>query len=49
MLILINLTNMDVFLLIFNDKSHINSIMIQNNHGYPYDGGTKKNFDDIEN
>lgn len=30
--------------LYLNDNSHINYIMIENNHGYPYNGGTKRNF-----
>jgi endonuclease YncB( thermonuclease family) len=34
--------------LYLNDNSHINSIMIQNNHGYPYNGGTKRNFNNNE-
>jgi endonuclease YncB( thermonuclease family) len=35
--------------LYLNNNSHINSLMIENNHGYPYNGGTKKDFiDDIE-
>lgn len=28
----------------YNGKTHINSWMIQNGHGYPYDGGKKKGF-----
>ena len=30
------------------DTKSVNQIMIDNGHGYKYDGGTKKNFNEIK-